>query len=167
MTQKQTDALEKIIAALPEESRPIFREVAEYAISLGYMPKIMGVRGDYADFSKSKIKRTVLKIGTDPKFPPRLALKFYALSKFTTTFREAVEERLKVWQRLGYEAKCFGCGRCDGTEGYTAVFPDGTEGFLCGYGVLDVPAFSAENVDEIKAAIKIQDEFFMGQILKK
>ena len=77
MTAKQEYALNKVITALPDDCRGAFREVAECAMSLGYMPVIRGKREDYADFIKSKLKRTILKIGTNPKFPPCLYLFIY------------------------------------------------------------------------------------------
>ena len=53
MTPKQESALQKIITALPKNAQKRFREIAEYAISLGYTPKLMGTRQDYVDFSKN------------------------------------------------------------------------------------------------------------------
>ena len=163
MTEKQSDALARIMAALPEDCRALYREVADCAISLGYMPAIRGTRGDYLDFVKSKVHRTLLKINTDPKFPPCMAMKFYALPTLSAFFQSAVEERLRTWERLGYAARCFGCGRCDGTEGYRVTLPDGETGFLCGYGVLPLPPVRAANVAEIQAALEAQDAFFMRQ----
>jgi len=38
MTEKHKYALNKIISSLPENLREIYKEIAEYAISLEYMP---------------------------------------------------------------------------------------------------------------------------------
>jgi len=165
MTVKQEYALNKVLTALPNDCRDTFREIAEYAVSLGYMPKIMGKRENYADFSKAKLKRTILKINTNPKFP-FLSMKFYALPAYSGIFQKAIDERLLTWNRLGYEARCFGCGKCSGTEGYIFTFPDGKQGFLCGFGVLPLPSFCDENISEVKEALRVQDEFFTKQILK-
>ena len=165
MTKRQTDALNTIIAALPDESRTHFREVAECAISLGYMPSLKGARKDYADFTKSKVKRTILKINADPKFAPGLAMKFYAVPEYGTSafFQKAVEDRHNTWKRMNYEARCFGCGKCDGTEGYKVALPDGKQGFLCGFGLLPLPPLNEANVAEVKDALKAQDKFFTDQ----
>jgi len=163
MTNKQTDDFNKIISALPADCRESFREVAEYAISLGYLPAIKGVRKDYLDFSNSKLKRTILKVKTDPKFPPYLEMKFYAIPTYSSYFQKAVDDRLLTWNRLKYEARCFGCGKCDGTEGYTITFPDGKEGFLCGFGLLPLPSLDTGNIFEVKDALRLQDEFFRKQ----
>jgi hypothetical protein len=163
MTKKQTDALESILSALPDDFKKNFREIAEHAIYLGYMPAIKGVRKDYLDFSNSKLKRTILKIKTDPKFPPYLELKFYAIPAYSSYFQKAIDNRLSTWKRLNYEARCFGCGRCDGMEGYSVILPDDKKGFLCGFGLLPLPPLESENVSEVKDAINLQDEFFRKQ----
>lgn len=159
MTEKQQNALNTILTALPEDCRESYQEIAEYAISLGYMPVLKGSRRDYADFINSKLKRTILKKNTNPDYR-WIAIKFYALSEYKGIFQDAVDERLSYWNKLGYEAKCFGCGKCDGTHGYKCITQSGAEGFLCGFGVVPIPTFKAENIEEVKEAIKIQDEFF-------
>lgn len=165
MTVKQQSALNSLITALPDVCRESYQEIAEYAISLGYMPALKGSRKDYADFTNSKLKRTILKINTNPDYR-WIALKFYALLEYNGVFQDAIEERLAYWNKLGYEAKCFGCGKCDGTHGYKCTLPNGEKGFLCGFGVIPIPTFKAENIAEVKEAIKIQDEFFKKQTTK-
>jgi len=163
MTEKQKNNLEQIIAALPDNCREIYREVAEYAISLGYMPIIQGVRKDYADFVNSKIKRTILKINTNPEFR-WLAMKFYAIPKYNGVFQDAINERIAYWNKLGYQVRCFGCGKCDGTHGYKCTLPNGEQGFLCGFGLIPLPTFRSEHISEVKLALKMQDEFFRSII---
>lgn len=162
MTEKQKYALEKIITALPEDYRESYREVADYAISLGYMPVLKGVREDYADFVKGKIKRTILKINTNPDYR-WIAIKFYAIPSYSGIFQDALNERLAYWTKLGYAARCFGCGKCDGTHGYSLILPDGTQGFLCGFGVIPLPTFTSEHIAEVKDALRAQDEFYLQQ----
>jgi len=162
MTEKQQSALNKILSALPEDCRDAYQEIAECAISLGYMPVLKGTREDYADFAKGKIKRTILKINTNPQYRC-IAMKFYALPEYTGIFSQAIDERLVYWNKLGYEARCFGCGKCDGTHGYSCALPDGKKAFLCGFGVVPVTAFSKEHLAEVKEALKIQDDFFMKE----
>jgi len=168
MTTKQADALHKVLSALPDDCREGFEEIAECAISLGYMPAIKGVRKDYLDFSNSKWKRTILKIqAPTPKFPPYLAIKFYAVPAYSAYFQKAIDDRLSTWQRLHYEARCFGCGKCDGTEGCTVTLAEGKKGFLCGFGLLPLPPLDNENIAEVKEALKLQDEFFRERASEK
>lgn len=160
MTEKQTQALQTIIAALPGALRASHRQVAEYAISLGYMPALKGTRKDYVDFSRGKVGRTILKINANPGFEG-LSAKFYALPAYEGIFRNAIDARYAYWQKLGYPPRCFGCGKCDGTHGYPFTLPDGGRGFLCGFGVLPLPGFCADDIPAVKAALKTQDAFFM------
>ena len=166
MTAKQQYALVKILAAIPDDRRESFREVAEYAISLGYMPAIKGARGTYADFTNSKFRREIMKIDTDPNFPTRLAVRFHAMPAYSGIFQAALDERVRILREMGHEPRCWGCGKCDGTHGYTLTNPGGKQGFLCGSGVLTLPGFGAQNVSEIKEALKLQDEFFVEHIAK-
>ena len=161
LTNKQADAFAKVFSMLPDDCQESFREVAEYAISLGYMPTIKGVRQDYLDFSNSKLKRTILKVqAATPKFPPYIEMKFYAITKYSSYFQKAIDDRILTWNRLKYDARCFGCGKCDGTEGYVIIMPDGKQGFLCGFGLLPLPPLNIDNIVEVKEALRIQDEFF-------
>ena len=162
MTEKQRFSLQKVIKALPDDCRKSYLEIAEYAVSLGYMPVIKGSREVYADFTKSKVKRTILKINTNHKFLG-LAIKFYAKPIYTGIFQEAIVARLAYWNKLGYEARCFGCGKCDGTHGYPCTLPNGKQGFLCGFGVISLPTFRPENIQEVKDALKEQDAFYLQQ----
>lgn len=162
MTEKQRAALETVLAALPEECRESYREVAEYAISLGYMPVLKGARKDYADFTKSRTRRTILKISTNPKYR-EISMKFFALPAYARVFRDALAARLAHWRELGYEPHCFGCGKCDGTLGYSVALPEGGEGFLCGFCLVPLPTFCAQDVPEVKEALRVQDAFFEKQ----
>jgi len=165
MTDKQRHAFDTIISLISEDSRENIREVAEYTVSLSYMPTLRGVRKDYCDFTNSKMKRTILKIQTNPRFP-FLELKFFAIPTYTACFQRAIEYRLSTWNRLKYETRCFSCGKCDGKEGYTVTTPDGKEGFLCGFGLLPLPSFSIDDIANVKEALRIQDEFFKEKASK-
>lgn len=162
MTEKQKNALNTVLSALPDDCRESYREIAEYVISLGYMPALKGTRKDYADFTNGKLKKTILKINTNPDFCC-ISIKFYSIPHYTGVFQEALDERLAYWGKLGYEAKCFGCGKCDGTHGYKCTLPNGKKGFLCGFGLIPMPTFRAENIEEVKEALKLQHEFFVKQ----
>ena len=161
MTEKQKISLDTIISAVSDDYRDSFRQVAEYAISLGYNPKL-NAKKTYADFIKSKHGKTLMKIDTDPKFPPRLAIRFDALPVYSGIFLEAIEYRVDLLEQMGHKVRCWGCKKCDGTIGYKYKLSDGREGFLCGRGVIDIPSFAAEHISKIKDALKVQDDFLMS-----
>jgi len=163
VTKKQKLALETTMAALPDGCREAFRKVAEFAVSLGYMPVLKGAKNTYADFTKSRIRRTILKIDTDPKFPPRLAAKFFAMPSYSGIFLEGIGHFVDLLLQHGHVSRCWGCGKCDGSQGYRYELPDGRKGFLCGNGLVSLPSFRAENVPEVVAALRAQDEYFVRQ----
>jgi hypothetical protein len=155
MTEKQRISLEKIISALPENRQEAFREIAEYVMSLGYSPK-MNPRGTYADFVKSKHKKTIMKIDTIGD-TPRLAIRFDAIPVCFGILQEAVEKRAKECGKYN------SCSKCDGSGEYLKKYtlPNGRECYICN-AVIDIPAFNVENIPEIKEALRIQDEFLMS-----
>ena len=57
ITAKQVDAFNRVFSTLPYNCRESFQDIAEYAMSLGYMPTAKGVRKDYLDFSNSNIEK--------------------------------------------------------------------------------------------------------------
>jgi len=162
MSEKQEYALHKILSSLPDDCREPFREVAEYAISLGYVPKL-NAKETYADFNSTKTKRIILKIDAAAT-PPRLAMQFCPMPAYSGIFYDAIVERVGILVQMGHTPRCWGCGKCDGTEGHTYVLSDGKTGFLCGRGVMTLPSFCAENVSEVKAALKAQDDYLLGSI---
>ena len=165
MTEKQKYALNKIITALPDNCRETFREVAEYAVLLGYMPKL-NAKETYADFIKSKHGRTILKIDINAA-PPRLALRFDALRVYSGIFQEAVENRVNLLEGCSwFTGNCHNCGKCDRTQGYSYELSDGRKGFFCGSGVIDMPLFGDEHIAEIKNALKTQDDYLMSLFAK-
>jgi hypothetical protein len=160
MTEKQQNAYNTIITNVPEKCREFYSEAADYAISLGYLP-VINKGQTYIDFIKNKIKKYILKITAIPNTSHWIAVQFYALPEYNGIFKMALDERISKLRSLGHEPNCWGCGRCDKTLGYKFVRPDGTQGFLCGAGVLQFPLFNVEHVSLIKDALKKQDDFLM------
>jgi hypothetical protein len=168
MTEKQQYAYDKILSNLPDDCREYYCDIADYAISLGYMP-VLNKGETYTDFLKNKINRYILKITANPKAKKDshwIALQFYALHEYTGIFKTALDKRISILKSMGHEPGCWGCGKCDGTWGYQFIRSDGKQGFLCGAGVLQFPWFSAENVSEVKEALKIQDDYLMKHFSK-
>ena len=168
MTEKQKSALEKILGAIPESSREVIREIAEHAVSLGYMPVLKGASSEYVDFYKSRVKKLLLKIDTDSMKrtgEPRVAIKFFACETYSDVFKRAIENRIDLLMKVhNIKGGCYGCGRCDGTHVYRTLYPDGAENFLCGNAVIDLPYVNAEILPEIKSLLKAQDDFFMDEL---
>jgi len=137
MTEKQRYAIDTIFSKIPDEYQRIFREIAEYTISLGYIPSIKGASEQYVIFSKSfskpKINRIILKIATDPKQknPPSIEMRYFA-NKFpySPLFTRAIEDRVYVngWGDPGQKITGTGnwlCGNCNSTHVYYTINPNG------------------------------------------
>ena len=164
MTEKQKILIDGLINAMPESDRKTYREIAEYVISLGYLPKKLGKGCEYLAFSKSKVGKTIIKILAgyneviDKNGVSMLSIKFFASPTYSEIFQKGVERVVITC------SGCYGCGKCDGTHGYTYTYPDGRKLFRCGSELIRLAPISAENVPEIKDLLKKQDEFWMRNL---
>ena len=169
INEKCSQLLQGFISELPECYQEIFKDIAEYSISLGYTPKKTKSKDFALDFSKSKVKRTIMKMeihsNAIKKNGPGLRLKFYANEGYSEIFNMGIKKVIEEFD--GKYTGCYGCGKCRGElEGYTYSYADGRRVFRCGNELISIPNFSHENISEIKELIKGQDEFFMKNINK-
>jgi len=156
--------IENCVAKINHDERDAYRAIAEYAVELGYMPKQVlrsGKKSNDLDFKKSKIKRKLMQMrANDTNL--KLKLVFYAAQDY--------EKFIKPEIRFYGEGSipCCGCGKCKGEpQVYTYTLPDGRAAFRCGGELVHMWDLNAtEHVDEIKAMIKAQDEFWVGKIEK-
>lgn len=164
ISNKTAQLLKDFTSDLPESYREMFQDIAEYSISLGYTPKKTTSKSFALDFSKSKIKRTIMKMeihgnGVEAN-GPGLRLKFYANKDYSDVFKQGIQRVIEEFN--GKYTGCYGCGRCkDKLEGYTYIYDDGKKVFRCGSELIAIRNFSLKNISEIKMLIKGQDEFFM------
>ncbi|MCL2512440.1 MAG: hypothetical protein FWF08_00945 [Oscillospiraceae bacterium] len=175
--EKIKEAVDDCIAKMNDEDKKIYREIAEYAVELGYAPKpvktAQGISDELA-FTKNKVKRTLLrmhpnvrdipfKVRPGQKGQAGLRLAFFATPRYSVPFKEGVKRVIEDFD--GKYTGCYGCGRCKGDlEGYTYIYPDGKAVFRCGRELIALPPISADYINEIKAMIKTQDDFWMKQI---
>ena len=155
---------------MSEDDKRIYRPIAEYALELGYTPKPVKTAGGISDefaFSKSKVKRILLRMNPNEKHTGKadLRLVFYATPQYSKPFRMGIKNVIEVFD--GRYTGCYGCGRCkDGLEGYTYVYSDGKTVFRCGCELIRIPAmFTTDDVDENKTLMKTQDEFWLQKVI--
>lgn len=163
INEKNAQILKNFILELPENYRDMFRDIAEYSISLGYTPKRTKSKDFALDFSKNKVKRTIMKMEIHDNAirmnNPGLRLKFYANKEYSNIFKQGIQRVVEEFD--GKYTGCYGCGKCKGElEGYTYTYDDGKEIFRCGGELISIHNFSAENIPEIKTLMRAQDEFF-------
>lgn len=169
MNEKSKQLLQNFIAELPLDYQAMFQELAEYAISLGYTPKKTKSKDFVLDFSKSKVKRTIMKLEVHDNAiksnAPGLRLKFFANQEYSDIFQRGIQKVIEEFN--GRYTGCYGCGKCKGKlEGYTYIYPDGKKVFRCGGELIAIHNFGTQDVTEIKSLIKLQDEFFMEKLAK-
>ncbi|MDF2984549.1 MAG: hypothetical protein K0R50_59 [Eubacterium sp.] len=112
VNEKSNQLLSSFISDLPENFRDIFKEIAEYSISLGYLPKRTKSKDFAIEFSKSKVKRTILKMvlhNDIMKHGPELRLKFYANKDYSDIFKQGIQTVIEEFG--GKYTGCYGCGR--------------------------------------------------------
>jgi hypothetical protein len=170
ISEKATQLLKDFISELPESYREMFQDIAEYSISLGYTPKKTRSKDFALDFSKSKVKRTIMKMEVHDNAiktnGPGLRLKFFANKNYSDVFKQGIQRVIEEFN--GKYTGCYGCGKCKGElEGYTYTYNDGKKVFRCGGELIAIHNFNPKNIPEIKRLIKGQDEFFMKNNLKK
>lgn len=157
--------LNEFLAQLPKTEYKLYIELAEYALSLGYVPKKTKTRLFALDFTKNKVKKTIMKLElhqySKDTNGPGFRLKFYASQEYSDIFKEGIRKVIEEFG--GRYTGCYGCGRCKGElEGYTYVYDDGKKVFRCGGELIPIQGLGMEHLPEIKALLKKQDDFFMS-----
>ena len=164
--EKTTELINDCVSKMSNDDKFIYRPIIKYALKLGYTPKPVkttgGISGELA-FSKSKVKRTLLRINPNKKQTGKadLRLIFYATKIYSEPFRLGIKNVIEAFD--GRYTGCYGCGRCkEGLEGYTYTYPDGKTVFRCGCELIRIPAIlNINDVEEVKTLMKTQDEFWM------
>jgi len=175
MTPKQQYSINAIFSKIPLEQHDTFRQIADCAISLGYMPSIKGAKEQYANFQKGfgkpKIYRTLLKIVADPKqlVLPTIEMRFFANTfPYSPLFARAIRDRVywNMWadpcQKIHGSNK-HACWECDSTHVYYTTNSEGEKVTHCGYTslvYLSPECVNDENVPEIVEAFHKMDEFY-------
>ena len=161
--------IDDCISKMAEDEKDLFKQIAEYAVELGYTPKtIKTARGvsDALTFTKSKVKRTLLKIRPNKNGNSQLVLSFFASSDYSDVFKQGI--KLVIDEFNGRYTGCYGCGKCEKgkLQGYTFIYPDGKKVFRCGGALIELPPISLDNIAEIKQLMIKQDECFLEMAKK-
>ncbi len=169
MNDKHTAILTGLLDRIPPEYHRLFTELAEFAISLGYLPKRTPAKDVAIDFSNRRTRRTILKLEEKEQKHdgyrcgergiPGIRLKFFAAAEYSAIFRNGVKNVIEEFD--GKYTGCYGCGDCGADhQGYNYQYPDGRTVFRCGRELISVFDFSAGSLDEMKSLLKKQAEYF-------
>jgi hypothetical protein len=174
MNEKHRVILNELLSNIDVKYKDMFLELAEYAISLGYNPIRNKTSDITIDFRKNKVKKTILKLETkeqkhagykcNERNIPGLRLRFFAAKEYSNIFKDGIKNVIEEFE--GKYTGCYGCGRCDGTEGYNYIYSDGRQVYRCGSELISVFDFTEKDIPEIKKLLKIQDHYYIEKIGK-
>lgn len=172
MNKRQEALMEEYLSQIREEYRGMFRELAEYAADLGYAPTRCKTKDLTIDFRCSRLKATIMKMEIKEqrhdgfrcgeRDVPGLRLKFFAAKSYSEIFQRGIQRVIEDFD--GRYTGCYGCGRCAGVpKGYVFRYPDGREVFRCGSELISVFDFGEAHLQEIKALLKEQADYFAAE----
>lgn len=174
MNEKHRVILNELLSNIDVKYNEMFLELAEYAISLGYNPVRNKTRDVTIDFRKNKVKKTILKMESkeqkhdgykyNERNIPGVRLRFFAAKEYSDIFKQGIQNVIEEYE--GKYTGCYGCGRCDGTEGYNYMYPDGRQVYRCGSELISIFNFTEKDIPEIKKLLKIQDHYYIEKMVK-
>ncbi|GHT98854.1 hypothetical protein FACS1894142_5710 [Spirochaetia bacterium] len=167
---EKNDILNEFYNKISSEEINLYKELAETAIKLGYMPKKDKQKNLSIAFSKNKVKKTILKFyGGDDNGKGKSAkgtcfkLKFYANKGYSEVFDKSIKKEIEIfnYKYVG----CYGCGRCKKDKlGYNIEYEDGRKYFRCGFELIPIETISKDIVNETTKMMEIQDKAFFKEL---
>ena len=151
--------MEDYLETLAIDERPIVSAIANFACSLGYRAKKDKTNALGYTFTHSKVKKPILRF-TSNRGQPIIRLKFFASRGYSHFFHEAIRRTIEEYN-FRYTA-CYGCGNCDGTQGYQYRYSDGREYYRCGAELIDIDNIRNLPLAEMLDLFKKQHEFYLS-----
>jgi hypothetical protein len=143
---------------LNPEERAIFLTIARHVAGMGYKSKKDQTSALGYTFTHRKVKRRLLRFSS-AQGKPVLRIKFYAAPYYSNYFHEAI--RLTIEEYDYRYTGCYGCEKCDGTQGYRYRYPDGREYFRCGTELIELTDFRDLPLSELLEMLTLQHEYFL------
>lgn len=153
--------MEDYLATLAIDERAICSAIAKYAFSLGYKAKKDKSNSLGYTFTHSKVKKQILRFSSN-RGKPIIRLKYFASSSYSGFFREAIRYTIEEYD-FKYTG-CYGCGHCDGTQGYKYKYPDGREYYRCGTELIELSDIRNVPLGEILDLFKKQHEYYLSAL---
>jgi type II restriction/modification system DNA methylase subunit YeeA len=174
MNDKHKAILEGFLTQIDQAYVSMFDELAEYAIELGYNPVRNKTNDVTIDFRRGKIKKSIMKIEVNEQKHggydyrerniPGLRLRFFAAKEYSDIFLYGIRRVIEEFG--GKYTGCYGCGRCDGSEGYTFIYSDGKQIYRCGSELISIFDFTDTDIPEIKKMLKTQADYYVSKLGK-
>ena len=112
--------MDDFFAALNETQVPLFSTIAEYAFGLGYRARRDKTKDLNYSFLHRGVKPLILRFSI-LKGQPVVRLKFFAATQYSRFFEDALKATIEEYD-FRYTG-CYGCEKCDGSQGYTIRYP--------------------------------------------
>jgi hypothetical protein len=153
--------MEDYLAALAPDERAVCSAIARYAFDLGYKAKKDKTNALGYTFTHSQIKKTILRL-TSNRGRPVLRLKFFAARTYSQFFHEAIRSTIEEY---GFRyTGCYGCGTCDGTQGYRYNYADGREYYRCGSELIEIGEIRHVPLAELLELFRRQHEYYLSGV---
>jgi hypothetical protein len=156
--------MDDYFAILSDDEKMIFATIAENAFGLGYKAKRDKVKAIGYSFTHNKVKKQILRF-TSSQGKPILRIKFFAAPTYSEFFHEAIRATIEEYD-YKYTG-CYGCGDCDGMQGYRYQYPDGRTYYRCGKELIEIFDTRDLPLEETLDLLQRQHEFFLANLPMK
>ena len=162
--EKYNVILKEFYDRIPLSDKIFYEELANSAISLGYIPKRDKTKCISISFKNGKNKFTIMKFAEEKKDEFIWKFKFAANTNYSNIFDESIKQYDKVVRQSlteTYNIKnnitCFGCAKCVnvGKLFYTINY-DGKKIKVCGNIFIHINQISKDIVEEAGKMMEIQ-----------
>jgi len=153
--------MDDYFALVDIDEKGILLNIAKYAYSLGYKAKREKTKSIGYTFAHNKVKKQILRF-VNHNGRPIIKLKFFASTQYSLFFSEAIRT---VIEEYDYKyTGCYGCGKCDGTQGYHFKYSDGREYFRCGIELIEITDIKNIPLEEFLDLFKAQHDFYSPKL---
>jgi len=154
-----------------DEDKLICKQITEFLLGLGYIPKKQKGKGFALDFKNNKLNEKIAKLGIGNNNCLNASMKFYASDNYSQKFKEGLQGycdwlftdagKKYVNEIDGKYISC-GCGKCNGFDGaYKYEYPDGKFVIRCGKELVRVRNLTVGDIGEIIRILEAQHNFFI------
>ena len=140
---------------ISESDLLIYNNLSQYAIEIGYKKKVAKTKDLIHLFLHPVTKERVLKFSYSKKSGFVVSLKYNKTKEYSKYFHQAIRHTIEE-SNLRYTGCYSDCKKCDGTKGYTYIYPEGTEYFRCYAELIELPNFTFDNIEETKKLLQNQ-----------
>ena len=156
------DLVEEYLTFIDDDKKHIYRDIAQAAIDLGFIPKKDKVKHFGISFMSKKYGVTLLRMINDKR--PELRLKFFATEDYSKAFDDSIKYIIEKFQ-FKYVG-CYGCGKCKTKkEGYIVNYPNNKTDFRCGSELIEIMELNGSIKDEIIDLMKNQKKYYDDKLI--